>query len=196
MALPAFNMRELIEASEFISHLGFNESGDLEEILDHAEKKVFDITQHYNAGGNFKDIKPLLMEAYERFEKLSSAEHELRGLACIMRHGIRLNRNGADGKTLVAIKYLHGDIRELVTRSLQGAIRQPHRHAKLACKAARATHVIVVFVSNQHGTYRRGFNAAALDTGYGLLQRKSAIGENSSGTGFDDQAVAFAAAAQ
>ncbi|MBX4189325.1 replicative DNA helicase [Candidatus Parcubacteria bacterium] len=75
-----FMMRELIEASEFISHLGFNEAGDLEEILDHAEKKVFDITQHFSASENFKDIKPLLGEAWTRFEKLSSAEHELRGI--------------------------------------------------------------------------------------------------------------------
>jgi replicative DNA helicase len=73
-------MRELIEASEFISHLGFNEAGDLEEILDHAEKKIFDITQHFSASENFKDLKPLLSEAWNRFDKLSSAEHELRGV--------------------------------------------------------------------------------------------------------------------
>ena len=75
-----FMMRELISASEFISHLGFDESGELEEILDHAEKKVFDITQHFSSAQNFKDLKPLLVEAYERFEKLSSPEHELRGV--------------------------------------------------------------------------------------------------------------------
>jgi replicative DNA helicase len=75
-----FMMRELIEASEYISHLGFNEAGELEEVLDQAEKKVFDITQHFTAAENFKDIKPLLTEAYERFEMLSSAEHELRGV--------------------------------------------------------------------------------------------------------------------
>jgi replicative DNA helicase len=80
IVMKKFMMRELIEASEYISHLGFNEAGDLDEILDNAEKKVFDITQHYSAGGNFKDIKPLLVEAYERFEKLSSEEHELRGV--------------------------------------------------------------------------------------------------------------------
>lgn len=73
-------MRELIEASEFISHLGFNEAGELEEIMDNAEKKIFDITQRFSAGENFKDLKPLLTEAFDRFEKLSSAEHELRGV--------------------------------------------------------------------------------------------------------------------
>jgi replicative DNA helicase len=75
-----FMMRELISASEFISHLGFDEAGELEEILDHAEKKVFDITQHFSSSQNFKDLKPLLVEAYERFERLSSPEHVLRGV--------------------------------------------------------------------------------------------------------------------
>jgi replicative DNA helicase len=75
-----FMMRELINASEFISHLGFNEAGELEEILDHAEKKVFDITQHFTSAQNFKDLKPLLIDAYERFEKLSSPDHVLRGV--------------------------------------------------------------------------------------------------------------------
>jgi replicative DNA helicase len=75
-----YMMRELIDASEYISHLGFNEAGELEEIIDSAEKKVFDITQRYSANQNFKDLKPLLHEAFDRFEKLSSAEHELRGI--------------------------------------------------------------------------------------------------------------------
>lgn len=75
-----FMMRELIDASEYISHLGFNEAGELDEIIDQAEKKVFDITQRYTSNQNFKDLKPLLHEAFDRFEKLSSAEHELRGI--------------------------------------------------------------------------------------------------------------------
>ncbi len=75
-----FMMRELIDASEYISHLGFNEAGELDEIIDQAEKKVFDITQRYSSNQNFKELKPLLHEAFDRFEKLSSAEHELRGI--------------------------------------------------------------------------------------------------------------------
>lgn len=75
-----FMMRELIDASEYISHLGFNEAGELENILDQAEKKIFDITQHFSSSENFKDLTPLLQEAFERFDKLSSAEHELRGV--------------------------------------------------------------------------------------------------------------------
>ncbi|MBI1974373.1 MAG: replicative DNA helicase [Candidatus Zambryskibacteria bacterium] len=73
-------MRQLIEASEYLSHLGFNEAADLEEVLDEAEKKIFDITEHFAGSARFQDLTPLLRDAYERFEKLSSAEHELRGV--------------------------------------------------------------------------------------------------------------------
>ena len=80
IVMKKFMMRQLIEASEHLSHLGFNEAGELEEILDQAEKKVFDITERFAGSARFKDLVPLLAEAYERFEKLSSAEHELRGV--------------------------------------------------------------------------------------------------------------------
>jgi len=80
IVMKKYMMRQLIEASEHLSHLGFNEAGELEEILDQAEKKVFDITEHFAGSARFRDLVPLLAEAYERFEKLSSAEHELRGV--------------------------------------------------------------------------------------------------------------------
>ncbi len=80
IVMKKFMMRQLIEASEHLSHLGFNEAGELEEILDQAEKKVFDITERFAGSSRFKDLNPLLYQAFERFEKLSSAEHELRGV--------------------------------------------------------------------------------------------------------------------
>lgn len=80
IVMKKYMMRQLIEASEHLSHLGFNEAGELEEILDQAEKKVFDITQHFAGSAKFKDLTPLLTDAFERFEKLSSADHELRGV--------------------------------------------------------------------------------------------------------------------
>ncbi len=80
IVMKKYMMRQLIEASEHLSHLGFNEAGELEEILDQAEKKVFDITERFAGTARFKDLTPLLHEAFERFEKLSSAEHELRGV--------------------------------------------------------------------------------------------------------------------
>jgi len=80
IVMKKFMMRQLIEASEHLSHLGFNEAGELEEILDQAEKHVFNITERFAGSSRFKDLTPLLHDAYERFEKLSSAEHELRGV--------------------------------------------------------------------------------------------------------------------
>ena len=80
IVMKKYMMRQLIEASEHLSHLGFNEAGDLEEILDQAEKKVFDITERFSGSTRFRDLTPLLHDAFERFEKLSSAEHELRGV--------------------------------------------------------------------------------------------------------------------
>lgn len=80
IVMKKFMMRQLIEASEHLSHLGFNEAGELEDILDQAEKKVFDITERFAGSARFRDLLPLLTEAFERFEKLSSAEHELRGI--------------------------------------------------------------------------------------------------------------------
>lgn len=80
IVMKKFMMRQLIEASEHLSHLGFNEAGELEEILDQAEKKVFDITQHFSGSTKFKELLPLLHDSFERFERLSSAEHELRGV--------------------------------------------------------------------------------------------------------------------
>ena len=73
-------MRQLIEASEHLTHLGFNEAGELEDILDEAEKKIFDITERFSGSARFRDLIPLLHDAFERFEKLSSAEHKLRGV--------------------------------------------------------------------------------------------------------------------
>lgn len=81
IVMKKYMMRQLIEASEYLSQLGFNEAGDLEEILDQAEKKVFDITEHFSGTNRFQELMPLLHDAFERFEKLSSAEHELRGVS-------------------------------------------------------------------------------------------------------------------
>src|SRR3989344_6880215 len=59
-------MRQLIEASEHLTHLGFNEAGELEDILDEAEKKIFDITERFSGSARFRDLIPLLHEAFER----------------------------------------------------------------------------------------------------------------------------------
>ncbi|NQV88216.1 MAG: replicative DNA helicase [Parcubacteria group bacterium] len=75
-----YMMRELIRASEHISILGYDEATDLENLLDEAEKTIFNVTKNFSSNQRFKELKPLLHEAYERLEKLSSSTHELRGV--------------------------------------------------------------------------------------------------------------------
>jgi replicative DNA helicase len=72
-------MRRLIEASEYIAQLGFDEASELEDILDRAEKQVYDIT---NLGGihKFVHLKDELAEAWERLDTLHNSKGELRGI--------------------------------------------------------------------------------------------------------------------
>jgi len=72
-------MRGLIEASETIAGLGYDESQELDELLDKAEKKLFDVTQS-SSTHSFVEIKDLLGEAFERIDKLSKSDQELRGI--------------------------------------------------------------------------------------------------------------------
>lgn len=74
-----YMMRKLIEASEHISQIGFDESGDLEESLDAAEKKIFEVTNQ-GASHRFVELKDTLAEAWERIDRLHNGSSELRGI--------------------------------------------------------------------------------------------------------------------
>lgn len=74
-----FILRKLIEASDHIGSLGYNEEEDLEHLLDEAERKIFGIseiasTKHYIL------IKEGLEEAWERLEKLQQSDEKIRGV--------------------------------------------------------------------------------------------------------------------
>ena len=72
-------MRQLIEASEHIRSLGYDEESELEHLLDGAEKKLFEVT---NASGKhrFVELREMLGDAWERLEHLHKSRHELRGI--------------------------------------------------------------------------------------------------------------------
>jgi replicative DNA helicase len=72
-------LRDLIEASHEIGLLGYNETDDIDLILDQAEKRIFSIAQR-NLGQAFLPVKASLEEAFERIDKLSKHEGRLRGL--------------------------------------------------------------------------------------------------------------------
>lgn len=72
-------MRSLIQASDDISRLGYDESKDIEELLDSAEKKIFNVTK-LPSMQTFTPIKDGLTETWERIENLSSSDNSLRGV--------------------------------------------------------------------------------------------------------------------
>jgi len=73
-------LRKLIEAADHIGELGFSENEEaIEEILDKAEKKIFNITLSPGSR-KFTLLKDTLKEAWERLEKLHENKGELRGI--------------------------------------------------------------------------------------------------------------------
>jgi replicative DNA helicase len=72
-------MRRLIEASDHIANLGYDEAGVLEEILDKAEKKIYDVTSK-NLSGKYVEIQSVLGEAMSRLERLHNTKDEIRGV--------------------------------------------------------------------------------------------------------------------
>lgn len=72
-------MRRLIEAGEHISSISFSEQGELEEIIDNAEKRLFDVTNSVGSH-KFVELKDTLSEAWERIDKLHNSKDELRGV--------------------------------------------------------------------------------------------------------------------
>ncbi len=74
-----YMMRRLIEASDHISQIGYDENKELEEMLDNAEKKLFDVT-NFNTAHKFVALKDELTEAWERLEKLHTDGEGMRGI--------------------------------------------------------------------------------------------------------------------
>ncbi len=72
-------LRSLIEASEFIGNLGFNEEDEVEEVLDKAEKKIFSIT-NLTSDQKFLVLRDGLEEAWERLDKLHKKKDKIRGV--------------------------------------------------------------------------------------------------------------------
>lgn len=73
-------LRDLIEASQDIGFMAYNEMEDINVLLDKAEKRIFSIAQR-GLTQNFVLVKSTLEEAFERIDKLSKHQGGLRGLA-------------------------------------------------------------------------------------------------------------------
>jgi len=72
-------LRDLISASEEIGLSAFDETEDVDILLDKAEKTVFDIGQRALTQ-NFVSIKEILPETFERLDNLSKNHGSMRGV--------------------------------------------------------------------------------------------------------------------
>ncbi len=73
-------LRRLIEASNHIAEISYDESEPLESILEEAEKRVYEITTKGNSSHRLIAFKELIEETWTRIEKLSENTGELRGV--------------------------------------------------------------------------------------------------------------------
>lgn len=72
-------LRELIDAAAKIMALGYNESDEIENIVDEAERLIFAISQK-STQKDFLHVEQLLKEAFERIDKIHSGQDVLRGV--------------------------------------------------------------------------------------------------------------------
>ena len=73
-------LRDLISASEEIGLSAFDERDEVDELLDRAEKTIFNIGQRALTQ-TFTPIKDILPETFERIDMLSKHKGSLRGIA-------------------------------------------------------------------------------------------------------------------
>jgi replicative DNA helicase len=72
-------LRNLISAAHDISLMGYQETEDIDVILDQAESRIFNIAQK-TVGREFSPIKEALNEAWERIDRLHKGEGAMRGV--------------------------------------------------------------------------------------------------------------------
>ncbi|MCW1888346.1 MAG: replicative DNA helicase [Candidatus Moranbacteria bacterium] len=72
-------LRRLISAASEIVEMGYDESEDVQQVLDVAEQKLFAISQKYMKQ-DFMPIKSILETAFNRIDELHKSDHTFRGV--------------------------------------------------------------------------------------------------------------------
>ena len=72
-------LRQLIKASNDIINIGYEGAESAEEVLDFAEKKIFDISQE-RTSDDFKPINQVLMDTYDMIESIYSNKSDVTGV--------------------------------------------------------------------------------------------------------------------
>lgn len=74
-----YMLRSLIDAGEYVAELGFDEAEELDETLDKAEKKIYEVTSTPTLS-KFTSLRESLAGAWQRLEHLQEHKDELRGI--------------------------------------------------------------------------------------------------------------------
>ncbi|MFA4819152.1 MAG: replicative DNA helicase [Patescibacteria group bacterium] len=72
-------LRKLLRAGSDITALAFQETEDIENVMDEAERKLYSVSQNFYHQ-NFIPIKSVLSEAFDRIDELHKGAGKLRGL--------------------------------------------------------------------------------------------------------------------
>lgn len=75
-----FMMRRLIEAANNITELGYDETEELEKVLDKAEHRLYELTNSGTTRSKYLELKEMLGEAWDRLEHLHHSKDEIRGI--------------------------------------------------------------------------------------------------------------------
>ena len=71
-------LRSLINSANELVALGYDETEDVDRIMDMAEKKIFDLSQKKNSKG-YTSIKDVLVESFAKLEELYNQKGKLSG---------------------------------------------------------------------------------------------------------------------
>jgi len=72
-------LRNLIKTANELIDLGYSQTEDVEDIMDHAEKKIFDIMQNKNQKG-YSPIKDVLVDSFTKLEELYNRKQHITGV--------------------------------------------------------------------------------------------------------------------
>ena len=73
-------LRELIKTANELIELGYNQNEEIEDIMDGAEKKIFDIMQKKSQKG-YSSIKDILVDSFEELQELYNNKQHITGVA-------------------------------------------------------------------------------------------------------------------
>lgn len=73
-------LRYLIKTANELIDLGYSQNEEVEEIMDGAQKKIYDIMQKKNQKG-YSSIKDILIKSFEELEQLSNNKKHITGIA-------------------------------------------------------------------------------------------------------------------